>query len=282
MKHLSFITLLFLMAIMTGCAARSDVIVLDDRLASVEGQIEQEKNRLEKYGQTVDSKEQDLRSQSARLRVEIESLREQIGILTGRLEEVEYLVREERKNIEDAGKNKASELGRMQDNLSQYDNRITRIEEYLDMETVRASPAAAPSQPKEPSAKVDRLAGTEHEMYSKAKQAFDAGNLDAARDGFQEMLKRYPQSNNADNAQFWIGEIYYQEKWFEKAIVEYQKVIENYPKGNKVKSALLKQGYSFLNIGDKSNARIILKELIKKYPDSSEAQIANRKLSQIK
>ena len=282
MKHLSFITLLFLMAIMTGCAARSDVIVLDDRLASVEGQIEQEKNRLEKYGQTADSKEQDLRSQSARLRVEIESLREQIGILTGRLEEVEYLVREERKNIEDAGKNKASELGRMQDNLSQYDNRITRIEEYLDMETVRASPAAAPSQPKEPSAKVDRLAGTEHEMYSKAKQAFDAGNLDAARDGFQEMLKRYPQSNNADNAQFWIGEIYYQEKWFEKAIVEYQKVIENYPKGNKVKSALLKQGYSFLNIGDKSNARIILKELIKKYPDSSEAQIANRKLSQIK
>ena len=282
MKHLLYITLLFLMAIITGCAARSDVIVLDDRLASVEGQIEQEKNRLEKYGQTVDSKEQDLRSQSARLRVEIESLREQIGILTGRLEEVEYLVREERKNLEDAGKNKASELGRMQDNLSQYDNRIARIEEYLDMETVRAPSAAVPSQPKEPSTKVDRLAGTEHEMYSKAKQAFDAGNLDAARDGFQEMLKRYPQSNNADNAQFWIGEIYYQEKWFEKAIVEYQKVIENYPKGNKVKSALLKQGYAFLNIGDKSNARIILKELIKKYPDSSEAQIANRKLSQIK
>ena len=282
MKHLSFISLLFILAIMTGCAARSDVIVLDDRLASVEGQIEQEKNRLEKYGQDVDTKEQDLRSQSARLRVEIASLREQIGVLTGRLEEVEYLVKEERKNIEDAGKDKASELGRMQDNLSQYDNRIARIEEYLDMETVRASPAAAPSQPKEPLAKVDRLAGTEHEMYSKAKQAFDAGNLDAARDGFQDMLKRYPQSNNADNAQFWIGEIYYQEKWFEKAIVEYQKVIENYPKGNKVKSALLKQGYSFLNIGDKSNARIILKELIKKYPDSSEAQIANRKLSQIK
>ena len=266
---------------MTGCAARSDVIVLDDRLASVEGQMEQEKSRLQKYGQAVDSKEQDLRSQSARLRVEIESLREQIGILTGRLEEVEYLVREERKNIEDAGKNKASELGRIQDNLGQYDNRIARIEQYLDMETVRATPVAVPSQPKEPSTKVDRLAGTEHEMYSKAKQAFDAGNLEAARDGFQEMLKRYPQSNNADNAQFWIGEIYYQEKWFEKAIVEYQKVIENYPKGNKVKSALLKQGYSFLNIGDKSNARIILKELIKKYPESSEAQIANRKLSQI-
>jgi tol-pal system protein YbgF len=282
MKHLSFITLLFLMALITGCAARSDVIVLDDRLASVEGQIEQEKNRLEKYGQAVDTKEQDLRSQSATLRVEIESLREQIGILTGRLEEVEYLVREDRKNLEDAGKNKTSELGRMQDNLSQYDNRITRIEEYLDLETVRPSPATTPSQPKEPPAGDDRLAGTEHEMYSKAKQAFDAGNLDAARDGFQEMLKRYPQSNNADNAQFWIGEIYYQEKWFEKAIVEYQKVIENYPKGNKVKSALLKQGYAFLNIGDKSNARIILKELIKKYPDSSEAQIANRKLSQIK
>jgi tol-pal system protein YbgF len=133
-----------------------------------------------------------------------------------------------------------------------------------------------------PPPQADRTGGSDHEMYSRAKQAFDAGDLDAAREGFQDMLKRYPQSNNADNAQFWLGEIYYQEKWYEKAIVEYQKVIENYPKGNKVKSALLKQGYAFINIGDKSNASIILKELIKKYPDSSEAQLATRKLSQIK
>jgi TolA-binding protein len=58
-------------------------------------------------------------------------------------------------------------------------------------------------------------------------------------------LKRFPKSDNADNAQFWIGEIYYRQKWYETAILEYQKVIENYPKGNKVQASLLKQGFAF-------------------------------------
>ena len=220
------------------------------------------------------------------MRVEIESLREQIGALNGRLEEIEHLVRADQKALEDAGKSRSTEFVQMQENITRYDQRLSRIEQYLDLgpaSTPTPAPAAAkPPQPAVAPADADRGSGTDHEMYSRAKQAFDAGKLDTARDGFQEMLKRHPQSDNADNAQFWIGEIFYQEKWYEKAIVEYQKVIENYPNGNKVKSALLKQGYAFLNIGDKSNARIILKELIKKYPDSSEAQIATRKLSQIK
>jgi tol-pal system protein YbgF len=92
------------------------------------------------------------------------------------------------------------------------------------------------------------------------------------------LLKIYPKSKHADNAQFWIGEIYYREKWYEKAILEYQKVIEKYPKGNKVESSLLKQGLAFYNIGDRANARLILNVLIKKYPKSNEAKIAKRKL----
>ena len=282
MKYQPISIFILCMAIVAGCAGRTDVIVLDDRLSSVEGQLAQEKSRIEQYGQTVDAKEQNLRTQSASLRVEIESLREQIGALNGRLEEIEHLVRDDRKMLEDSGKNRATEFGQVQENITQYDSRISRIEKYLDLGPVNAPMAAKPTQSQMPPPEADRPSGSDHEMYSRAKQAFDAGDLNAARDGFQDMIKRYPQSDNADNAQFWLGEIFYQEKWYEKAIVEYQKVIENYPNGNKVKSALLKQGYAFLNIGDKSNARIILKELIKKYPDSSEAQIATKKLSQIK
>ena len=123
---------------------------------------------------------------------------------------------------------------------------------------------------------------SENEIYQLAKQAFDKGEYDAAREGFQDLIRRYPKSKNADNAQFWIGEIYYREKWYEKAIVEYQKVVEVYPKGNKVRSALLKQGYAFANIGDTANASLILKDLIRRYPDSNEATIARRKLTQLK
>ncbi|MCP4371246.1 MAG: tol-pal system protein YbgF, partial [Deltaproteobacteria bacterium] len=95
-----------------------------------------------------------------------------------------------------------------------------------------------------------------------------------------ELLDRYPKSKSADNAQFWIGEIYYREKWYEKAILEYQKVIENYPKGNKDQASLLKQGFAFYNLKDKPNSRLIFKELIKKFPGSNEAKIAKKKLKE--
>ena len=123
---------------------------------------------------------------------------------------------------------------------------------------------------------------SDDELYVRAKQSFDNGEYETARKGFQDLLDKYPKSKNADNAQFWIGEIYYREKWYEKAILEYQKVIENYPQGNKVPGSLLKQGFAFLNIGDETNARLILRELMNKYPESNEAKVAGKKLDELK
>ena len=69
---------------------------------------------------------------------------------------------------------------------------------------------------------------SEAELYKTGKQAFDEGRYDVAREKFKELLSKYPKSENADNAQFWVGEIYYREKYYAEAIMEYQKVIENY------------------------------------------------------
>jgi TolA-binding protein len=41
---------------------------------------------------------------------------------------------------------------------------------------------------------------------------------------------------------------------------------------------MLKQGLAFLKLGDQGNARLILKDLQKKYPQSNEARIAADKL----
>ena len=271
MKQHYLTNLLFGIIVIAGCAGRTDVIVLDDRLAAVEGQLARQNAMIEKFSQTTENKEQNIRGQTANLRVEIESMREQIGAINGRLEEVEHLVKQEK----DASG--LSELDRLKEDTRTMNSRITSIEQYLDMGgAVKATPA------KVPAASVPLSSLSEQALYDQAKQAFDAGELEKARQGFQEFMKRFPDSQNADNAQFWIGEIYYREKWYEKAIVEYQKVVEDYPKGNKIRSAMLKQGYAFLNIGDKANARLILKDLISKYPNTTEAQLATQKLSQIK
>ncbi|MDH3568013.1 MAG: tol-pal system protein YbgF, partial [Desulfobacteraceae bacterium] len=156
-------------------------------------------------------------------------------------------------------------------------NRIAHLEQYLNFESTASGQKSMPDSGKTSEKQVKNQL-SEDGIYQSAKQAYDQGDFEAAREGFNKLITKYPTSKNADNAQFWIGEIYYHEKWYEKAILEYQKVIEIYPKGNKVQASLLKQGFAFLNLGDKSNARLILSELIKKYPTSNEAKIADRKL----
>lgn len=282
MKKTFFISLLFCTVVIAGCAGRTDVIVLDDRLAAVEGQLARQKALIDQFGQSSENKEQSIRGQAANFRVEIESLREQVGAINGRLEEVEYQIKQEKNAPGSTMSAGTTELDRIKEDTRSLNSRVTQVEQYLGLGGGTKAPESKAAPARAPAAVVPLASLSEQDLYDQAKQAFDAGELQKAREGFQEYTKRYPNAKNADNAQFWIGEIYYREKWYEKAIVEYQKVVENYPKGNKVGSAMLKQGYAFLNIGDKANARIILKDLIAKYPDTTEAQLATQKLSQIK
>jgi len=64
--------------------------------------------------------------------------------------------------------------------------------------------------------------------------------------------------------------------------LEYEKVVKNYSSGNKVPYALLKQGLSFLNLGDKTSAKLLLQQVIKDYPNTNQARIARSKLQEIK
>ena len=72
-------------------------------------------------------------------------------------------------------------------------------------------------------------------------------------------------------------------KQYEKAVLAYNKVIKDYPEGNKVPSAMYREAMAFLEIKDEesgkadvTSAKIILKDIIKKYPGSNEAELAQK------
>ncbi len=119
-------------------------------------------------------------------------------------------------------------------------------------------------------------------LYAAAYGFFKEGKYEKARESFENFLKQYPDTEFSDNAQFWVGECYYFEKKYEKAIVEYDKVTKNFPEGNKVPYALLKQSLSFLKLGDKASAKLLLQQVIKDFPNTSQARIARAKLLEIK
>ena len=268
-----------------GCVSQNEVASIDNRLSELEmknAETHKKSEAIKSDLQNREDEEQALRHQAATLRQQIAALNEEIRGLTGRVEELEFSIRREQQKDDESTGSKDARLDQLSASARLNDERIGRIEQYLNFETT--APAEAPVKDTTKIVPVPKAAQSlsEDEIYREAKQAFDQGNSDAARSKFQELIERYPKSERADNAQFWIGEIYYREKWYEKAILEYQKVIENYPKGNKVPASLLKQGFAFLNLGDKANSRLILQELIKSYPKTNEAKIASDKLKDLK
>jgi tol-pal system protein YbgF len=273
-----------------ACVSQNELTSLDTRLSELEirnAEARKNSQMLESGLQNREGEEQALRHQAASLRAKMDALNEEIRTLNGRIEEIEYRLNRQTQLKSESVKNEADRIDSLAKAAKSNDDRIYRIEQYLNFEPAQQLPStetsAEASTPKiipAPATPVKREL-PEDAIYRMAKQSFDQGDSDAARIKFQELITKYPDSERADNAQFWIGEIYYREKWYEKAILEYQKVIEKYPKGNKVPASLLKQGFAFLNLGDKSNSRLILEELIRKYPKSNEAKIAKDKLKDL-
>lgn len=123
---------------------------------------------------------------------------------------------------------------------------------------------------------------------AEAKRIYDQAYLDNSKSnyslsviGFREYLRRVPEGDLSDNAQYWIAEAFYAQRDFGQAIQEFMKVLQAYPKGDKVPGALLKIGYSHLQQGDKNAARRYLNQVIDEYPNSDESTLAKSKLRQL-
>jgi tol-pal system protein YbgF len=197
-------------------------------------------------------------------------------------------------------------LPRVQDRTEQLERTMQRDENRVRMEELENSvrslgkkvqelearmarvPAPAPPPPAlsstssavpatERSAPSDRRPSMQA-MYDDGYGLLKQGKHEQARDRFGEFIRTYPDTALIPNAYFWTGESYYEQKLFEQAILEYDKVIQKFPKSDKVPSALLKQAFAFDALGDPVDARILLKKLLRDYATSDQAVIAKKKL----
>lgn len=115
-------------------------------------------------------------------------------------------------------------------------------------------------------------------MYQAAYSDVAAGRYNLARESFLTYLQHFPDSDVADNAQYWIGECDYGTGDFAGAIVDFQKVIDNYPKGDKVPAAMFKIGVSYSRLKNMNDANKYYRSVIQKYPKSPEAALAKERL----
>jgi tol-pal system protein YbgF len=125
------------------------------------------------------------------------------------------------------------------------------------------------------------VAAMPDEIYDTAYLDVTRGNYSLAVQGFEEYLDSYPDSELADNAQYWIGECYYVQRDYFKAIEEFGKVLDLYPRGDKVPGAMVKLGMSYLEVRDRASAKKIFSQVVELYPHTDEASIARDQLAML-
>jgi len=119
-------------------------------------------------------------------------------------------------------------------------------------------------------------------LYDNGIAAFTAKKFQDAYNAFNQYIEKYPKGNLAGNARFWLGDSLYNQGEYELAILEYQKVIADYPKHPKSPAALLKQGLAFEKLKDKDTAKLVYYKLDADYPKSDEAATAKKRLNSLK
>jgi len=122
----------------------------------------------------------------------------------------------------------------------------------------------------------------EQAAYQQAFNVLKEGHYEESVTALGDFLKRYPNSEYASNAQYWIGEANYVMRRFPDAIKEFNKVIDKFPDSSKTPDAMLKLGYTYYEVEDWAHASEVLNKLVKRFPDTTAAQLAQNRLHRMK
>ena len=113
------------------------------------------------------------------------------------------------------------------------------------------------------------------ELYQAGLEALKTSDYATADQNFNSILKRYPNDKLAGNAQYWLGEVYYAKKDWQRAAIAFAKGIEKYKNGTKGPDSLLKLDMSMKELGKKTEACQSFSSLKTEFP-KAEASILKR------
>ena len=239
-------------------------------------------------------------SVTANLVIQVQQLEEEVRSLRGELEdahlEIENLKRRQRDQYLDLDQ-RLSELRNAQPvtglSPSAGQPQLGRTDSPQDSAPVDVPEVRAPMEESaqlsslgEPDVQTQAVQAstTEQEKadYDRAFQALKELRYADAAQLFQEFLGRYPNSDYADNAQYWLGESYYVTRNYEFALEAFQGLLATYPDSPKVPDALLKVGYTHYELKQWDRAQAALTQVQEQYPDTTLARLAASRLKSMR
>jgi tol-pal system protein YbgF len=118
----------------------------------------------------------------------------------------------------------------------------------------------------------------ESQTYEAALNQFKAAKYKEAAAGFTAFVHKYPDSNLAPNAQYWLGNAWYAQRNCNKAIEAQSVVTTKYADSPKAPDAWLAIAACQQDLGNAAGAKRSLETVIAKYPTSPAAESAQQRL----
>ena len=235
-----------------------------------------------------------------------QALAESVKLLNARLDENSNAMRKSFADQKLLIDNMASDVSRIRERANDTNVRIGSLQEEIEAlrTTVQAlqqtavappapvvdplapagtgtstPPAPAPIPP--PVAPPSTAGLSPTRLYETAQADYFAGQWSSAISGFEAFLRAFPRSEQADDAQLYIGETYFAQNQWPEAIAAYNQLIQSYPGTNSVPVAYYKRGLAQERLGQIDAARASWEAAAKSFPDSDAGRLAKQNLDRL-
>ena len=109
------------------------------------------------------------------------------------------------------------------------------------------------------------------ELFDASYNLVLAGDYGAAESALKEHVSRFPKSKRASDAKYWLGESQLGQEKYADAAENFLAISRNYPKSERAPVALLKLGISMAALKKNDIACATFSEVMKRYPNADAA-----------
>ena len=267
LNRILFVLTLFTACIDTAYAANKDIIELQTQVSQLQQQITQMKQSFDE--------------RMGVMRNLLEKNTDAANKVSAAIGEMQASSNKQQQDRSGQGDQLSGQIQALNDTMDELKVRLTKLSKQLeDMQVAQQSMAAQQSQAQQ-QAQAIAQAPAPDVLYNNALRDYNGAKNDLAIQEFNDYIKFYPNTDLAGNAYFYLAEIQFKAGDYQKAIANYDLVLQNFPSGNKAAAAQLKKGFALLELGKGDEGVQELKHVIQRYPRTNEAVQARERLRKV-
>ncbi len=264
LNRVLFVLALYTICIAPAYGANKDIVELQTQVTQLQQQMTQMKQSFDE--------------RMGVMRNLLEKNTDAANKVSAAVGELQTSINKQQQDRSGQGDQLSGQIQALNDTMDELKVRLTKLSKQLeDMQTAQQSMAAQQSQAQQ-QAQAIAQAPAPDVLYNNALRDYNGAKNDLAIQEFNDYIKFYPNTDLAGNAYFYLAEIQFKAGDFQKAIANYDLVLQNFPSGNKAAVAQLKKGYALLELGKEDEGTQELKHVIQRYPRSNEAVQARERL----